>query len=219
MFAQIAAFQGEEHQSFLLVGGRPAALLVHGFPGSPAEMRPVGEALHDAGWTVQGLLLPGFGPDIATLQQRRLEDWQAAVANAMASLRREHDPLLLVGLSMGGALALQAAADTPPDGLILLAPFWRLAGNGAWLQLLWPAIRVIFPVSDLFALSNPTSAIHKCARAFAHGSPKLISTIRRCRQRFSISQFQPRSSIKPWPRPHGLQGGACGRLPHPGHPG
>ena len=98
MFTQIAAFQGEEHQAFMLSGGRPAALLIHGFPGSPAEMRPVGEALHNAGWTTQGLLLPGFGPDIASLERRRLEDWQAAVAKAMARLRQDHPG----GFSPGG---------------------------------------------------------------------------------------------------------------------
>jgi alpha-beta hydrolase superfamily lysophospholipase len=56
----LLAFQGPEHLPFLWPGGQPAALLVHGFPGTPAEMRPLGEALHQAGWTAQGILLPGF---------------------------------------------------------------------------------------------------------------------------------------------------------------
>ncbi|MBE7551008.1 MAG: hypothetical protein HS126_08035 [Anaerolineales bacterium] len=34
-------FQGVEHQSFTLTRGASQALLVHGFPGTPAEMRPL----------------------------------------------------------------------------------------------------------------------------------------------------------------------------------
>jgi pimeloyl-ACP methyl ester carboxylesterase len=37
--------------------------------------------------------------------------------------------VLLVGYSMGGALAIAAAARHAPDALVLLAPFWRL-GSG-----------------------------------------------------------------------------------------
>ena len=120
----LLAFQGPEHLPFLWPGGAPAALLVHGFPGTPAEMRPLGEALHKAGWTVQGLLLPGFGPQIATLDERRAGDWAAAVEEALCALKRDHSPILLVGYSMGAALAIGAAARAVPDGLVLLAPFW-----------------------------------------------------------------------------------------------
>jgi len=123
-FTSLLAFQGPEHLPFLWPGGAPAALLVHGFPGTPAEMRPLGEALHKAGWSVQGLLLPGFGPQIATLDERRAGDWAAAVEEALCALKRDHSPILLVGYSMGAALAIGAAARATPDGLVLLAPFW-----------------------------------------------------------------------------------------------
>jgi hypothetical protein len=119
-------FAGPEHQPFLWEGGQPAALLVHGFPGTPAEMRPLAAVLQQAGWTVQGLLLPGFGPQIATLGERRWEEWLAAINQALADLRRDHAPLLLIGYSMGAALAIGAAAGQTVDGLILMAPFvWR----------------------------------------------------------------------------------------------
>jgi hypothetical protein len=35
--------------------------------------------LRGAGWTVQGLLLPGFGRDFATLPDRHHGDWVAAI--------------------------------------------------------------------------------------------------------------------------------------------
>ncbi len=145
-------FTAEEHQPFVWNGGQPAALLVHGFPGTPAEIRPLAQLLHADGWTTQGLLLPGFGPDIPTLFTREWTEWVDATAQALTDLARVHRPLLLVGFSMGGAVALNALAklDAIPEqaGLVLLAPFWRL---GTWPQralftLLKPVLRGIRPL-------------------------------------------------------------------------
>ncbi len=148
-------FQGPEHQPFRLEGEKGAALLVHGFPGSPAEMRPLGEALHAAGWTVEGLLLPGFGPQMDTLLERRYPEWLEAVRTSLQALRASHRPLLLAGFSMGAALSLAAAApesrnaECQPDGLLLMAPFWKLSGP-LWGVL--PLLRRVFPSIRPFRL-------------------------------------------------------------------
>jgi carboxylesterase len=138
-------FQGDEHAPFTWAGGRPAALLVHGFLGSPADMRPLAESLHREGWTVQGLLLPGFGADVKTLPERQYEEWLTAVLDALGALQREHSPVLLIGHSMGAAVAIAAAAESavvqrPPDGLVLLSPFVYLLApflGGAYALLGW----------------------------------------------------------------------------------
>ncbi|HEX6769632.1 MAG TPA: alpha/beta fold hydrolase, partial [Candidatus Binatia bacterium] len=134
-------FDGVENRSFRWQAGDPAALLIHGFPGTPAEMRPLGTVLRDAGWTVHGLMLPGLGADIATLDQRSFHDWSAAANQAMAELKRQHARVLMVGYSMGGALALHTALDQRPAGLVLLAPFWSF-GEG-WLKILWPLVHFL----------------------------------------------------------------------------
>lgn len=136
------AFQSEEHQPFYWQAGQPAALLVHGFPGTPAEVRPLAQAFRRAGWSVQGMLLPGFGPQIETLPGRRCADWTDAVAEALAALKRRHHPVVLVGYSLGGALALQAAARAAPDALVLLSPFWKLE-HVLWMLL--PALKRVLP--------------------------------------------------------------------------
>lgn len=141
--AQIALpkpFHGPEHLPFFWKGKNHAALLIHGFPGTPAEMRPLGLNLKDLGWTVSGLTLPGFAGDIETLEQRRLSDWTGAVAASLRELQRDHDVIVAIGYSMGGALALHAALEQRLNGLVLLAPFWSLGER--WLDFLWPLIRL-----------------------------------------------------------------------------
>jgi carboxylesterase len=119
-----SAFSGPEHQPFTLRGGKPAALLLHGFLGTPGEMRGLSEALHEQGWTVHAPLLPGFGSDVQTLTARRWQEWAAAVKAAAKQLSAEgHTPLLLVGYSMGAAVSLVEARNARPGGLALLAPF------------------------------------------------------------------------------------------------
>ncbi|HXT55159.1 MAG TPA: alpha/beta fold hydrolase [Candidatus Eisenbacteria bacterium] len=135
-------FDGSEHRSFLWKGSDSAALLVHGFPGTPAEMRPLGTVLKNAGWTVHGLMLPGLGADIESLDKRTAMDWSKAVENAMEELKRHHSLNLLVGYSVGGAVALHAAQEQRPSGLVLLAPFWSY-GEG-WLSRLWPVVKLFF---------------------------------------------------------------------------
>jgi carboxylesterase len=140
--ATLTPFWGEEHGDFFWSGQRGAVLLIHGFPGTPAEMRSLGKIIHEAGWTAQGLLLPGFGADLPQLQNYRAEDWVAAVVDALRSLRQTHKVVVLLGYSMGGAVAINAALQERPDRLILVSPFWQL--NGGWQGRLWPLLRLFF---------------------------------------------------------------------------
>ncbi len=149
-------FQEAEHLPFTWNGGAGRALPVHGFPGTPNEMRPLAASLHQAGWTVHGLLLPGHGAQIDTLFERRWPEWVEAVQTALANLPQNEQPSLLVGYSFGAALALQAALARPPSALVLLAPFWQL--GRPWQQwlgfLLSPLFRRIRPFQKA-DFSNP----------------------------------------------------------------
>lgn len=145
-----ASFSGPEHRTYTLQGSnRAAALIIHGFPGTPAETLDMANLLHGAGWTVHAPLLPGFGPEIAQLAERGLSDWTATLAAAYADLKRTHDRVLLVGHSMGGALAIAAAAAHPVDGLLLLAPFWEF-DTPIWKVL--PLLTLVFKQVKPFSL-------------------------------------------------------------------
>ena len=86
---------------------RGIALLIHGFTGSPWETRPVGEGLFERGYTVEGILLPGHGTDRLHQDQISWHDWLEASETALLKhYRQTEKPIFLVGLSMGGLLAL-----------------------------------------------------------------------------------------------------------------
>ncbi|MFN3336356.1 MAG: alpha/beta hydrolase [Thermomicrobium sp.] len=120
-----SGFATEEHDTIAWWAGKPTYLLLHGFLGTPAEWRPIATVLHRAGCSVVAPLLPGFGRRLGELPTVTLERWVSElqqVTRTVASLQ----PLVIVGFSLGGALAIQVAAMTEPAGLVLLAPFSRL---------------------------------------------------------------------------------------------
>jgi carboxylesterase len=174
-------FDGVENESFSWQAGDHAALLLHGFPGTPAEMRPLGTVLRDAGWSVHGLMLPGMGADITTLEHRRFQDWSAAANRAMATLQRQHRVVVLIGYSMGGALALHTALEHPPAGLVLLAPFWSF-GEG-WLRVLWPMVNLFFRrIKPLryadFSASEVRRALHRMYQQIDLDDPQIQQALR-----------------------------------------
>jgi len=148
-----AAFQSEDHRSFTWHADHDAALLlIHGFPGTPAEMRPLAKAFSTLGWTTSAPLLPGFGPEVDTINDKSHADWLQALQISYAELRRHHRIVALLGLSMGGALALQLAAHHPPQALILLSPFWKLE-HALWQAM--PLLKYVLPSFKPFRLFKP----------------------------------------------------------------
>ena len=77
--------------------GRGAVLLLHVSPGSPAEMLAVGQLFAGAGWSVRGLLLPGFGAEFSTLADKRHTDWDAAIDAALLDLRSRYASVAIAG--------------------------------------------------------------------------------------------------------------------------
>ena len=112
------------------LGNRKAAigvLFVHGLTASPAEMRPMAEAVVQAvEWRCVGPLLPGHGTRIEDLQQTNGEAWIVAVEHAYEELSRQCNQVFLAGLSLGAVLASHLALRRPGDpklcGMILMAP-------------------------------------------------------------------------------------------------
>lgn len=115
-------------------GDGAGVLVLHGFTGNPTAMRPLAERLAAAGHAVELPRLPGHGTSWRDLARTRHADWVAA---ADAALDRLGDrPRAVVGLSMGGLLALRLAELRPADvaSLVLINP---------WLTFSHPLKRVV----------------------------------------------------------------------------
>jgi alpha-beta hydrolase superfamily lysophospholipase len=136
------------------VGG---ALLIHGLTDSPYSMRTIGEHLRGMGYHVVALRVPGHGTVPAGLTTVTWEDWLAAVRLGARSIQQtvgQGKPLVIVGYSNGGALALkytldavEGSGDPLPSRLVLMSPMIGVQPF-AWLT------RVISMLSPLPAFEK-----------------------------------------------------------------
>lgn len=115
----------EGAEAFELGEGPVAALLVHGFQGSPQGMRGLGEYLSERGIAVAAPRLPGHGTTWQDLNTRKSQEWIGEATTAFEKLAAGHDEVFLVGLSFGAALSIDIAANFPDRvrGLVSLAGF------------------------------------------------------------------------------------------------
>jgi carboxylesterase len=106
--------------------GTVGVVCVHGFTGTPYEMRYLGERLAHAGFTVHGLRLPGHGTRVQDLDQTKWSDWAAAVEATYVRLRSSCSQVAVVGQSLGGLLALHLASKRTDVAAVasLAAPLW-----------------------------------------------------------------------------------------------
>src|SRR6266508_3574081 len=90
-------------------------LLVHGFTGTPFEMRPLGEALAAHGIGSACPLLRGHGTHPDDMLNSPYTHWIEDVENGLDAVLSQHERVVIVGLSMGGTLALNVAARRAGD--------------------------------------------------------------------------------------------------------
>ena len=98
-----------------------SCLLIHGFTSWPEEMRWLGADLARHEHTVLGVRLPGHATVPGDLRRVRAEDWLMAVEEGVSLLHQMSDAVFVVGFSLGGALALIAAAQIPVRGVVAMA--------------------------------------------------------------------------------------------------
>ncbi len=117
---------------FLEADGDRAALLIHGFTGSPHDMRFLGEHLNGLGWTVSIPRLPGHGTSGRDFMHTTRRDWLRRVIDAYADLRCSYSTVDVCGLSMGGVLAILLASHFPVRSLALAAPAVDVTSRLMW---------------------------------------------------------------------------------------
>jgi carboxylesterase len=127
-------------QSYILPGAEPfyfpgnsiGCLMIHGFTGTPKEMRWMGEYLNQKGFTVFGIRLAGHATQIDDLKRSRWHDWITSVEEGIDILKMTCKQAFTLGLSMGGILSLIAADRYDIKGSVCMStPYevsqdWRL---------------------------------------------------------------------------------------------
>lgn len=115
---------------------RPPCLLIHGFTGTPYEVRSLGRRLSTLGHRTLGVRLAGHGRTPEELEKTGWPDWYRDVERGARQLVRDAGPLIAIGMSAGSLLALHLAYERPSDvrGLVLMAPAVRLSDwRARWL--------------------------------------------------------------------------------------
>jgi carboxylesterase len=128
-------------EPFLFLGDRskPACLLIHGFTGTPKEMRWLGEYLNQYGYTCLGIRLTGHATDPEDMIRSNWTDWAASVEDGYSLLRGLTDQIVLAGLSMGGILALLMSTRLETKGVIGLSTPYKLPDDPRLRHIDWIA--------------------------------------------------------------------------------
>jgi carboxylesterase len=109
-------------------------LLIHGFTGTPKEMRPMGEHLAKQGYSVLGIRLTGHATQPDDMRRSHFTDWTASVEDGYRLLRGTADNIYLVGLSMGGVLSLLMSTRLDVKGVVAMStPYHLPVDYPAWV--------------------------------------------------------------------------------------
>ena len=160
---------------FFLEGGAVGILLIHGFTGSPLEMRLVGDYLNAKGLTVSAPLLPGHGTTVEDMNRCSWTDWTRHCQAALERLEHQCHTVFVAGLSMGAVLSLfLASRDERIAGAVAYSPALLVRGHSIYLSPLLKHLISKVPKSDVNDLTDgeacsrlwsyryhPTSAAHE----------------------------------------------------------
>lgn len=105
-------------EPFFIPGGKIGCLLIHGFTGTPKEMRMLADSLAQEKYTVLGIRLAGHATDLEDMRHSTWRDWLASVEDGLNLLKGCTEQQVVMGLSMGGVLSMLAAARYEIKGVI-----------------------------------------------------------------------------------------------------
>ena len=158
-----------------LTGGRRIGVLVlHGFTGSPASMRPWAQDLNGRGYAVEMPLLPGHGTTWVDGNLAGWRDWYGGAEAAFERLSADNDAVVVAGLSMGGCLTLRLAAEKQDRvaGVVVVNP---------WLSTSDPRLRLLPVLSrvtgSLTAHTNDIKAPGRDEHAYDRIPAKAVATV------------------------------------------
>jgi carboxylesterase len=168
--------------------GRRGVLLLHGFAGTPPELRRLGEHLAAHGYRCRGPALAGHATTPEALEATTRRDWLRSAQDELGTLAAGCDEVMVVGQSMGGTIALHLGATDLRIAAVatLAAPVW-LSGLARAIPVARRVMRWHRPGNDidLYDLAaidelyshgqRPMRAIHEFARLLGEVRDELAS--------------------------------------------
>ncbi|MGE4320430.1 MAG: alpha/beta hydrolase [Acholeplasmataceae bacterium] len=100
---------------------KPAILLLHGFGGNLIEMQELGMLLAQLGHTVSIPLHPGHGMTFKDFLNTKISLWYEHSLAEYDRLKETYDKVIVMGLSMGGAMTLRIGIDREPYKLVSMS--------------------------------------------------------------------------------------------------
>ncbi len=109
-------------QPFFHKGNEIGCALLHGFTGTPANMRVVADALAQQDYTVYVPRLCGHASSLKEMDACSAEDWERDAFEAYDKLKQAGcERIFFMGLSMGALLTVFVASSRPCDGVVLMS--------------------------------------------------------------------------------------------------
>lgn len=143
-----------------------AILFVHGFIGSPNNFNDLPDQVAVAGWHVRVMLLPGHGTTPRDFEATTAEQLKQGVLDELTVLRKKYKTVVLMGHSMGGALATLTASEVQLEGLILASPYYRITSHWYYplspetlISTFSPLVRWVYRASEMQPVNRPD--VHK----------------------------------------------------------
>lgn len=154
-----------------------AVILIHGFTGHPGHWIPTADFLSERGHTVVAPRLAGHGTTPEDLATTTVEDWLRSGRESVEAVAGSHRRIHLVGLSMGGLIAILLAEPTAASTITtintpivtretkaLLAPLaqhWMESTPAQFVTCPDPALDYLWSPYTV----NPTAAVAELVRA------------------------------------------------------
>jgi carboxylesterase len=103
-------------------GNDVGCLILHGFTGTPQNVRPLADYLAHRGLTVAVPRIAGHGTTVEDLDRTGPDDWLGSAETALAEMRKTCSQIVVAGISLGGTYALELAVRHPNlAGIVAIA--------------------------------------------------------------------------------------------------